>query len=389
LCGSLAEGRDGVGDYTIGLANEAAQAGVAVSAIALCDPHISTVVSEMRVGVPILRIPSCFGWRKRAKHLGRALDKFDPLWISLQFVAYAFDPRGLPVRFGSWLRNVAGSNRMLEVMMHELWIGGLAGAPIKQRVVGAAQRFIIKRLFQTLDPAVVHTSNSAYVELLRRGTGREARLLPLFGSIPCSATGMAESPLHTVFKRIGLAEANRDEFWLFGIFGSVHREWNPREFFARLLPIAAARNRRVVLIAIGKAHDHATSMLKEIESAFFGEQLKVFQIGEQPAEAVAQCFADLDFGLAASPWQLIGKSSAAIAMLEHGLPVIAIRDDVQLPFPIDDPGADEPLLIKVGPDLEQQLDAVRRQPPQSRRPRIVKQWLKELSEVEAPAAKVK
>jgi hypothetical protein len=62
-----------------------------------------------------------------------------------------------------------------------------------------------------------------------------------------------------------------------------------------------------------------------------------------------------DFGVAASPWQLIGKSGSAAAMLDHGLPVIVSRDDFQAAVTSAPPG--DLLLHHCDPSLESKLAA--------------------------------
>jgi hypothetical protein len=75
------------------------------------------------------------------------------------------------------------------------------------------------------------------------------------------------------------------------------------------------------------------------------------KLGELSAARISQYLRNLDFGIAATAWLLIGKSGATAAMLDHGLPVMVTRDDykprqvLQLEPPAD------PLLIPADQDV--------------------------------------
>ena len=63
----------------------------------------------------------------------------------------------------------------------------------------------------------------------------------------------------------------------------------------------------------------------------FGDQIALYELGALPSEMISQVFSMLDFGLATSPIGLVGKSGSAIAMLEHGIPLLVTRTDVAIP----------------------------------------------------------
>jgi len=74
-------------------------------------------------------------------------------------------------------------------------------------------------------------------------------------------------------------------------------------------------------------------------------------------ETISAQLRDADFGVAASPWQLIGKSGSAAAMLDHGLPVIVTRDDFHPYLPGDGPPSTDPLLHRLDDALPAKLAA--------------------------------
>jgi len=95
-----------------------------------------------------------------------------------------------------------------------------------------------------------------------------------------------------------------------------------------------------------------------------------------------------DFGLAPHPWALIGKSGAAAAMLDHGLPVLVPRDEWRLRGGAGPGTADgDPLLVRLAG-----LDAAatdrwlaRRHEPRPALPRITDAFLQTLAEPLRPA----
>ena len=46
------------------------------------------------------------------------------------------------------------------------------------------------------------------------------------------------------------------------------------------------------------------------------------EVGELEAEKMSLCLHGLDYGLTSTPWDLVGKSAAIAAMVEHGIPVL-------------------------------------------------------------------
>jgi hypothetical protein len=91
---------------------------------------------------------------------------------------------------------------------------------------------------------------------------------------------------------------------------------------------------------------------------------------------VSAFFQSIDFGIALTPWKLIGKSASSAAMLEHGVPVIVSRDDVEYGIVTEAPT--NPLLYRLGTDLPDWLRIVRRQPARSRLPEMARCFLSDI-----------
>jgi len=343
---TLEPGRDGVGDYTTLLAAECARLGYSAARLALNDRDAR--VAER--GPDLLRLPSSSPWPERAAEARRWIADHAPDWISLQFVGYGFHPRGLVSAVERDLRAVL-SGRPLHVFMHELWIGDEIGASWKDRAVGWLQRRGTLALLRALDVRLVHTSNEAYAHRLSQ-CGVPARRLPLFGSLPLPAPS-AHPP---------------DDRFSFVFFGTLHPMWPPEPLFTALRELG----RPVELIHAGRIGPGAAlwdHMMARYASAFTFRR-----VGEASPREIADVFATAHFGIATTPWALIGKSASVAAMLDCGLPVIVNRDETHYRG-MAEAAPEDPLLIRLGDDLPERLRAARRRPARLRLPEIAGQFL--------------
>ncbi len=328
---------DGVGDFTTLLAEECARRSHKVTRLALNDPF----VKEIQRSPGLLRFPGDTPWPARAAE-GRAwLEEFKPDCVSLQFVCYGFHPRGILTGIAPQVRRLLGEWPK-EVFFHELWQGTQSGAQVKQRLNGWLQRRSVVQLLRSLAPRVVHTSNPAYVHLLGR-IGIPARRLPLFGSLPLPATSAAR-------KSNGLT---------FAFFGTLHPVWPPEPLFGKL----RALGRPITIAHVGRIGSGAE--LWDRLQRDYGNDFTFRRLGELPPQEIADFFAAADFGVAATPWSIIGKSASVAAMIDCGLPVIVNRNDIQFPGLDQFPPLD-PLLHLLDDDLPSRLREIGHAPPRLR-----------------------
>jgi hypothetical protein len=225
----------------------------------------------------------------------------------------------------------------------------------------------------------MHTSNGTYQHALARH-GMSAGTLPLFGSIPV-APATAESWLASPLASAGCDALSNSErrnaWWLFAFFGTLHPVWPPQPLLDQLNAAAAAAGKRVALIAagwLGAGESIWNRMQQQV-----GDRVPMLRLGERPAQRISELFNSVDFGVATSPWALIGKSATVAAMLDHGLPVVVNRDDCSWPAPASGDEREAALLIRMGPDLAARLRQARRLPACPRLPKVARQWLGELA----------
>lgn len=253
ITGSLEMGRNGVGDYTRALINQLRGFGHSCIGIALNDhwcskdqPSIGEVDGSM-----FYRQSSEIPWNTRIRDSQDFLNEFQPDYISLQFVGYAYHPRafvyGLAARLWPLIHK-----RNLHLMLHELWIGEAMEYGLKDRFIGHIQKRVILKMIRELQPDVIHTTNPVYKLLLQRN-GVHADILPLFGSIP-----VLENPdTQYLIKKLNengvkIDSDNRKDFILFGIFGTIHPQWNPAMLLSQLSICSEDLNKRIVFISFGR-----------------------------------------------------------------------------------------------------------------------------------------
>lgn len=310
LCGSLDPGRDGVGDYTRRLAGELICQGHEVQIIALYDKYISGKLEEQQQDEPItisvIRFPAVKGLRQNIRQAKDYVREFNPDWLSLQFVPYAFDPKGLPLGLGSKLAEL-GRGRKWHIMFHELWVAMEERAPLKQKIWGIMQKRMITGLLKKIHPDLIHTQTKLYQYQLQK-FGFSANLLPLFSNILYSSTRKLIQTKRGSSKKTTLS---------FVIFGHIH-PGAPLDAFLNELKSSCTGSAE--LIMLGRTGGETDLWKSKWEIAGFKVQI----VGESSAEKVSGWLASADFGISTTPYLLTAKSGSVAAMRSHGLPVIAI-----------------------------------------------------------------
>ena len=225
---------------------------------------------------------------------------------SVQFAPYFFSPSGLS---GVRLHNLA--NLLLEktvhVNFHEIWIGAYRSASWKERFTGWRQRREILKFLESLNPIAVTCSNSAILDRLDN-QGINARYLYMFGNIPfCECSS-----------------GSRPEFLQVVIFGTPYENFPYDELAARLKQISELLKKKVHIRVVGLQRNSLG--LNKIQK--FSKDLNfVFsESGELTSNSISKELQESDIGISTTPFDIIGKSGAATAILEHGLPIIGFDD---------------------------------------------------------------
>ena len=373
LCASLEPGRDGVGDYSLLLARALRDLGIETALLAIHDHYLGEAggigAEGSTHGIPFLRLPKDQPWQRRREIARAFVEQFNPQWVSVQFVSYAFHPRGFVAALGSQIASIVGDAK-IHLMFHEVWIGDAQQYGAMERAVGLVQRWCIRRLVHALRPSAVHTSGRVYQELLSR-IGVQARRLALPGNVEIAAAQRSSTEL-------GELRSAPTPMWIAGVFGTIHPHWSAEPWMDVLCDSAAEDGRQFVVVQFGEAGRDGRAMWERM-AARYAQRARFIRLGRQSAPEISAILAQLDFGLATSPWSLIEKSGASAAFLDHGIPVLVTRDDWKLRHrPTAEPSA-HPLLLKISPEAVAILRrGGLRRPPQSRLPAIAQQFVAEL-----------
>jgi len=142
---------------------------------------------------------------------------------------------------------------------------------------------------------------------------------------------------------------------------------------------AQKAGKRICLLSLGRLDGGGQKIWSQLQRNYPDVSLPM--LGEQPPEKVSFFMQAADFGIAASPWDLIGKSGSAAAMVEHGLPVIVTRDDAQSRLVPSDPPSTDPLFYRCDEMLEARLTAgLPKKSPSPRREEIAARFCSMLSQ---------
>lgn len=238
--------------------------------------------------------------------------------VFLQFVPYAWHPRGL---IGRQVRNeivARCEDRRVVVFMHELWIGEATGDPLPARILGCWQRHGVTRLLGALRPAAIFTSNEAYRAMLAR-EGLVADVCALPGNLP------TPDPADRLAAATWLRDRGLDGVKFAAVFGAIHPEWDGASALRSWMQHLGASKQEGVVLTLGRNGPAAGSVLARLAAAVPG--MRIERGGALPARLLAAVLARATLGLATTPWALIGKSGTVAAFQEAGVPVLVTRDD--------------------------------------------------------------
>ena len=312
LCGTLEPAKSGVADFILALAGKLSSNGISCACLAIHDPFISATESHLvnrstQAGIDILRISADHPWSLKAKLIKAQLDFLQPQLISLHYVPYAFNAKGLPFALLSSLLPLRNLARW-EITAHELWVD--PSSSLRYRVLSKLQRLIFLRLCAKLKPAVVHVTNHGYQAQLSQYQINSS-ILPLFSSIPLC---LGPSPY-----------ARSESQWTFIVFGAINRDWHPEQLLEQIEAARRVHNiQSCRFVPAGSIGDYGAQLWDSLQRDAY-PAFAFSRLGLLPADDVSEQLQLADFGICVAPSLLIDKSSAVAAMLAHGLPVIISR----------------------------------------------------------------
>jgi len=260
---------------------------------------------------------------------------------SIQFAPYAFANNGFPNEILKCLAEKLQNNKV-HLNFHEIWVGDYPRASWKEKGIGCLQKNLILGFINKCKPAWITSSNAAALDRLKNA-GVPARFLYLFGNIPYSTT----------FRITTTGQALRIAF-----FGTPYANFPYEELGNFLSTLSKTYGKKLKIKLIGRqredaATDRVISLCKE-------NNFLIQRTGELSTDLISEQFQKCSLCVCTTPFDVIGKSSATAAMLEHGLPVLAY-DDGDTPQEnlfIPDPFKDQIFLINDHSSVEKLLQYI-------------------------------
>lgn len=326
ICGSLEPGKDGVGDYTRRLSGALLKRENAVTIIAFNDKHVSDTFTGTQesdgVEVNVLRLSANDAVDLRLESTRNFIAAFAPDWISLQYVPFSYQKKGLPWQLGNQLRGIS-RGASWHVMFHELWCGMNPAAPLKEKILGYGQKRVLKKLVTSLKPDQIFTNINSYKERLIKYGVTPVKVMPIFGNIPPdefpSGNEWQSFIADNDIKELINAENN---VLLVGLFGAVYPCDGLNELLLNVQNAAERLKKRLVILFIG--HGNRVQVIKQFESIVSCE---IKNLGALNFAILNKVFSIIDLSVITTPADGINKSGSAIAWIERGVPVLISGKD--------------------------------------------------------------
>lgn len=311
LCGCVEPGKNGVGDYARRLAGQLIREGHEVFLVGIHDYFVNSTTEERQLseGIEIeaFRWPATQDWKTRIEGLRKLVAEKPVTYISVQFVAYAFDQRGLPHQFVKLIGTLKDSAKF-HFFVHELWYES-GKMSLKQRATSYLQKRMIRKLLKATEPTVIHTSLPYYQAELE-AMGFKSKISPIFSNIdPVSTSSPEEEGSSTKQKRI-----------LAGFFSQFSMHPSVCSFLESLQKDCDQHNLKLSIILIGGSPKKAEHAIQSLQTRL-ENNIGIKHTGYLDPAAVSEQLHQVDIGISPVSRHVIGKSGSTAAFLAHGKPV--------------------------------------------------------------------
>ena len=260
---------------------------------------------------------------------------------SIQFAPYAYADNGMPKSILNFLAKEL-CNKNVHLNFHEIWVGAYPRANLKEKGIGWLQKKLILGFIKKCKPVWITSSNAAALDRLKQAA-IQARFLYLFGNIPYSENSKAIPKGHTL---------------KVAFFGTPYADFpydRIGEFFSTL---SKTSGKKLEIILIGRQREDAGT--ENLYSLCKKNGFLVERTGALSTNLISELLQKCLMGVSTTPYDVIGKSGATAAMLEHGLPVLAYDDGdtPQESLFIPDPFKDQIFLINEHSSVEKLLQYI-------------------------------
>lgn len=268
------------------------------------------------VELKLVRVPWAEqGWIKALRQLRRECGGWSGKWVLLQYTALAWPHRGFPFLALATLATLQRGGARVAVVFHEPNRQGDSWPRLIDRIRGACQDWVIRRLYREAIRAIFTVPLDTVAWLPRAQA--KAAFIPIGSNIPermsCRAAPAADREKTVI------------------VFGVTGAHWMAREVeeIAGVVTEAAKAIGKLRLVVVGRGSGEAQESLAK---ALGGCNVELVVRGVLPAEEVACEFEHADALLFVRGAFTLQRGSA-IAGIACGLPVVAYRNgNVQSPL---------------------------------------------------------
>lgn len=310
ICGSLEQGKDGVGDYTRKLAGELIRKGNECSIIALMDKAVDIDVTEVQqdetIEIHVFRLLYKNGLQKNIRKACKFTEILKPDWIVLEYVPFSFNSKGLPLGLSNSILMLKGGSK-LAIMFHEMWVGMNVEATLKLKVWGTLQKYLIRTFIKRTYPNVISTQSEVYQKKISQ-FGYKSHLVPLFSNIGIKCS-MLRSNDNTVLN--------------FVIFGNIYSGAPKEDFFEEISLFGKKHNKKINLNIIGRSGTEQKNWTNLARKLGINVQI----LGELSERRISEEIQKADFGVVITPNLILDKSGAFAAFNLHQIPVISLAHE--------------------------------------------------------------
>ena len=305
VCGSAEPGKDGVGDYSRRMCGELIRKGHEVYILSLYDQFVFTFTIERQfiesTEVVVYRIPRITSKKKLLNLVQNIMINFKPDWISLQYVPYSYNIKGLPFWLPSFLKKIKG-NYKWHIMFHELWLGIDIESSFRHKCIGYIQQRILQLLIFKIKPQIINTQNKLYQYFLQ-SLNINVDILPICSNIPLTAV-KKDAKVYTQFV----------------LFGTIHPGAPFKNFIDDLVKYKSKLTKPIKFIFIGNNGQELFNYVKVLESY----DIKYEVIGIKTESIISQVLIDSDHGISTTPYFQTEKSGVYAAYKEHQINTICV-----------------------------------------------------------------
>ena len=241
------------------------------------------------------------------KDLGDLSDLPEADLYSIQFAPYAFANNGFPNQILKCLAEKL-QNKKVHLNFHEIWVGAYPRANCKEKGIGWLQKNLILRFINKCKPAWVTSSNAAALDRLKQ-EGVPAIFLYLFGNIPYSENSKPTT---------------KGQMLKVAFFGTLYADFPYDKLGKFFSTLSKTSGKKLEIILIGRQREDAGS--EHLYSMCKRSDFLIERTGELSTNLISEQLQECLLGVSTTPYDVIGKSGATAAMLEHRLPVLAYDD---------------------------------------------------------------